>query len=86
MFLPEIKRHPFRFILLSLILLAGGVLFLTFSFEPHSQRRVVYATAASYFIWSLYHHYRRGDLHPSLVVEYLVMALFGLILLSSTLF
>ena len=85
MLFKEIAKKPLEYIALALVLLVGLILFFISAFDPHSQRRVVYATAACYFLWSLYHHYKRGDLEFFIVVEYLVFALFGIILITSTL-
>ncbi|MFA6250332.1 MAG: hypothetical protein WC686_02370 [Candidatus Shapirobacteria bacterium] len=83
-FFKEFDQKPFEYLSLLLILLIGAVLFVSFAFNPSSQRRVIYLTSAFYFFWSLYHHYRRGDLHLSIVVEYLVIIFFALVLLGST--
>jgi hypothetical protein len=85
MIFKEISQKPGEYILLFLIFLVAAIAFYFFSFDPHSQRRVIYAAAGTYFLWSLYHHYKRGDLHVSIVIEYLIIALFGIILISSTL-
>ena len=71
------------FILLFIFTL-GAVLFFLFSYNPHLQRNIIYFTGGSYFLWSLYHHYRIGDLHVSIIIEYLVFILLGLIVLSAT--
>ena len=82
----EIKQKPLEYFMLLLILITAVICFFVFGIDPHNRRRVVYATTAAYLGWSLYHHYRRGDLEFSIVVEYLVFALFALVLVSSTLF
>lgn len=81
----EIKEKPLDFFLLLLILLAGLILFFL-SPIGHPRRRVIYAVSAAYLFWSLFYHYRRGDLTFSIMVEYLLFALFALVLISSTLF
>lgn len=81
----QIKKHPLEYSALLLILLLSSFAFVFFSYDDHLQRRVVYLTASSYFLWSLYHHYRRGDLAISIIVEYLVFALLGVLLLTTTL-
>lgn len=86
MLFKEISQKPLEYIALLIILLVGLVCFFLYTFDPHSQRRVVYATTAAYFLWSLYHHYKRGDLEISIIIEYLLFALFGIILITSTLF
>lgn len=81
----QIKKHPIQFICLSLILSIGGISFIFFSYDPKIQRDIIYATGAGYFFWSIYHHYKRGDLHISIVIEYLVLILLALILITQTL-
>lgn len=82
----EIKQKPVEYIALASIFLLGLLLYFFADINPHSQRLVVYFMAASYFFWSIIHHYKRGDLSVSIVVEYLVMALLGIILLTVSLF
>ncbi|MFA5895002.1 MAG: hypothetical protein WC851_04455 [Candidatus Shapirobacteria bacterium] len=71
-------------IILGIILIAGFFLYLYFDHNSHYQRNVIYLTGGSYFLWSLYHHYQKGDLHLSIIIEYLVIIFFALIILSST--
>ena len=82
----QIKKHPLQFICLSLILSIGGVAFILFSYNPEIQRNIIYTTGAGYFFWSIYHHYKRGDLHISIIIEYLVMILLALALITGNLF
>lgn len=82
----QVKKHPFEYLALVLILLLSAFAYFAFTYDDHAQRRVVYFAAASYFLWSLYHHRRRGDLAPSIIIEYLVFALLGVLLLTGTLF
>ena len=81
----QVKKNPWQYLALVLILITGAVSFLFFAHNPSLQRRMVYTTAAAYFAWSLYHHHRRGDLSLSIIIEYLLFALFAIILISSTL-
>lgn len=82
----EIKKRPVAYLFLLLFFIVGGIFYLTFSFHPLIQKWIVYITIAVYFFWSLFHHYRRGDLHVSIVLEYLIFSLFAIVLLSSTIF
>lgn len=86
MFPEEIKKKPLEYIFLLLILLFGLVGFIYFSFSPHNQRRVIYLTGGAYLFWSLVHHYKRGDLTLPIIFEYLLVAIFAFILISTTLF
>lgn len=81
----QIKKHPLQFICLSLILSAGGIAFIFFNYNPETQRNIIYITGVGYFFWSIYHHYKRGDLHISVVIEYLILILLALILITQTL-
>ena len=85
MILQEVRQHPLEFSILFAILIIGTSFFFAFGHDPHAQRQVVYITGASYFLWSLFHHYRVGDLELSLVVEYLLVSLLATLLLTSTL-
>jgi len=83
----EIKKHPLNYLILGVIFIAAIISFFFFrqSFDTHDQRRVVYVTAALYLFWSLYHHYRRGDLQFSIIIEYLLLALFAVLVAVTTL-
>lgn len=82
----EIKQKPFEYLALASVFLIGLIVYFFADISSHTQRLVVYFMAACYFFWSIIHHYRRGDLSISIVVEYLVMALLGIVLLSASLF
>ena len=81
----EIEQKPAEYIVLLFIFITAGIGFLMFRSNHPFQRWVVYFTSAAYFIWSLYHHYRRGDLHLSIVIEYLVFILLAIVITASTL-
>lgn len=85
--LKEIKKNPIDYVILAIILVIAFVLFIFFNhnFDAHNQRRVIYTTAALYLLWSLFHHYRRGDLQASIIIEYLLLAIFAVIIALTTL-
>jgi uncharacterized membrane protein len=85
--LKEIKKHPLNYLILTIVFIVSIILFFIFRqrFDAHDQRRVVYVTAALYLFWSLYHHYKRGDLHFSIIIEYLLLALFAILVAITTL-
>lgn len=84
MIFKEISQKPGEYIVLLFIFIISGLAFYLFSFDPHAQRRVIYFASGAYFLWSLHHHYKRGDLHVSIVIEYVLIAILGIVLLSST--
>ena len=81
----EIRKHPLNYLILFLLFLFIGILLFTFRFDSHNQRRIIYLAAALYLGLSLYHHYRRGYLSLSIFIEYLLLALFALIVVAATL-
>ena len=84
--LREIEKKPVEYIFIGLVFFLTLVLFYFFRFNPVAQRQTVYTVGLIYFCWSLYHHYRRGDLAPAIVIEYLVIILLGLVVVTFTLF
>ena len=57
-----------------------------FSYDRSFQMSVVIATAAAYVAWGVVHHYLHRDLYLSVVIEYLVVATLGVILVFSLIF
>lgn len=82
----EVRQKPFEYAILGIVFLFGLILYFFAPFDAHGKRVIVYCLAGNYFIWSLVHHYRRGDLSIPIIVEYLVMALFGIALLTLSFF
>ncbi len=81
----EVRQKPAEYIILGIIFLCSLILYFVLP-QGHSRRIVVYILAGNYFLWSIVHHYLRGDLSLSIIVEYLVMALFGIALLTLSFF
>jgi hypothetical protein len=77
----EIEQKPWEYLVLVVALFSGGLIYIFTSYRHIA----IYFISIAYFLWSLYHHYRRGDLYPSIIVEYLVFILLGLLVLSATL-
>jgi len=82
----EIKKKPFEYLFLVLFFTIGICFYLFAGLSSSNQRFVVISLGAGYFFWSLYHHYHRGDLSLSIIIEYLVFILFGIVLFSGTFF
>ncbi len=85
MIFKEIEKKPSEYIILLVVLIVG---FLSYFLIDNSQVRrwIVYGVGILYFCWSLYHHYKRGDLELSIIIEYLLIILIGIIFISGTLF
>ncbi|OGD42091.1 hypothetical protein A2193_03370 [Candidatus Azambacteria bacterium RIFOXYA1_FULL_42_37] len=76
------KHLPHYFVLFGL-LLAGILAFVLFSYDRIFQMVVAVAVAVSYVIWGLVHHYIHRDLYFSVVLEYLAVAVLGLVMVFS---
>jgi len=83
---PEVKKKPAEYIVLAIIFILGLYFYFFMGFSPSNKRFVVLSIAAAYIFWSLHHHYKRGDLTTAIIIEYLVVALFGVVLFSGTFF
>ena len=81
----EIKKHPQNYVVGAILALSVLFLLFFYRFDSHTQRQVVYLASGLYLGWSLWHHYRRGDITASIMMEYLLLALFALIVVTVTL-
>lgn len=80
----EVKQKPFEYIALSLCLILG-IFFYVILNNSQARAWIVGSVAVAYFCWSLHHHYRRGDLQLSIMIEYLLVILLGIVFLFGTL-
>lgn len=80
----EVRQKPFEYIVLALSFILG-IFFYIFLNNSQSQKWIICTVSAAYFCWSLHHHYRRGDLHLSIIIEYLLIILLGIVFLFNTL-
>lgn len=64
----------------------GVLAFALFSFDRLFQVAVSIAIAAAYVVWGVVHHYLHGDLHLSVIIEYIVVASLGLVIVFSLIF
>jgi hypothetical protein len=81
----EVRQKPVEYLFLFISFLV--FLFLYFLINDSQLKRwTIYSAGIIYFSWSLYHHYKRGDLQLSIVIEYLLIILLGIVFISGTLF
>jgi len=73
------KDFPHYFSLIG-ILVFGLLLFSFFSYSKSYQVAVMLATASAYVVWGIVHHAIHGDLHTSVVIEYIAFAALGVTL------
>ena len=66
--------------------MAGLIGFWYFGYDRMFQMAVAVALAVSYVVWGVVHHYIHKDLYLSVVIEYIVVATLGLVLVFSLVF
>lgn len=79
----KIIRDFSHYLSLIAIFLAGFFAFVTFRFDRPFQLGVILATAIGYVVWGIIHHLIHKDLYLSVVIEYIVIALLGIVLVLS---
>ena len=69
------------YLILGVVLAAGVALFLFLPPIKYKKEVGVLAMAAFYIFWSVWFHSKRGDLEIKVVLEYIVIAVLGIVLL-----
>ncbi len=74
---PHIRQHFLYYI--SLVLLQLTSYYMVFLAAPHisTQMLIVISTSIVYVVWASMHHYLNHDLHPQIVLEYILMGFLG---------
>jgi hypothetical protein len=68
-------------------ILAVGLAFVSFyTGNPDRQFSIIMLTGALYVLWGLILHAVEGDLHPKIVVEYLLIAVLAVIVTRGALY
>lgn len=75
--LKRISEHAIHYIVL-LIILSLGFLLAYSSSDKSFQIGVVVAITFFYVLWGIMHHLMNHDLHPKIVIEYILIGAFGL--------
>lgn len=82
----DIKKHILHYSTLLAILGTGVIGFYIFSYDRLFQAAVGVSIAVSYVAWGIVHHKIHDDLHASVVVEYILVASLGLVIVFSLIF
>lgn len=82
----DFSKHFVHYVALFAVLAAGIVGFYIFSYERLFQAAVAVSVAVAYVVWGLVHHSIHKDLTPSVLVEYILIATLGLIIVFSLIF
>jgi len=76
----NIKKHSWHYLVYLVIFGGGLTLVVATRGNASLQATFLIMTAFIYFMWSMVHHYVHHDLHPRVVVEYILMVVLGTIL------
>ena len=82
----RITKHLSHYVPLIAIILAGVFGFLIFSYDQAFQIMILIAVCISYVLWGVIHHKIHDDLSLFVIIEYLVIATLGLVIVLSLLF
>lgn len=74
------SRHFPHYLILFGILGIAVLGFALFSWDKNFQNATVIATAAAYIAWGIVHHWLHRDLYPEVVIEYIAIAVLGVVI------
>lgn len=80
-----ITKHFSHYASLIGILIFGLLGFLFFNYERGFQVAIAISMALSYVSWGIVHHYIHRDLDLNVFIEYVIIALLGLVIMLSLL-
>lgn len=80
------SKHLPHYLSLFGIFAAAIVGFIVFSYDRDFQVAIAVAVSASYFVWGVVHHSMHKDLEIKVVLDYLVVALLGMVTLLSLIY
>lgn len=84
--LKNIAKHLPHYLPLIGILVVGLAAFWVFSYDRFFQIAVAVASALAYVAWGVIHHAIHRDLYLSVILEYIVIASLGLVIVFSLIF
>ncbi|MDP3888541.1 MAG: hypothetical protein Q8Q24_00710 [bacterium] len=70
----DIKKHFQHYLALLVILNLGFAMFYLLRSNSSLQTIAVVATSLAYVFWGIIHHWLADDLHPKVILEYLLFA------------
>ena len=79
-------KHLPHYISLVSIFLAGVIGFFVYSYDKSFQIGVVFAMALAYISWGIIHHTIHKDICLSIILEYVAVAILGVVLMFSLIF
>jgi hypothetical protein len=82
----DFTAHLQHYLPLFGLLVACVIGFVIFSYDNIFRMAVVSAASLSYIVWGIVHHHIHGDLHLSVIVEYIAVAALGVVIAFSVLY
>jgi len=82
----RITKHLPHYVPLIGIMVAGVIGFIIFSYDRTFQVAIVVSLTISYVVWGIIHHILHRDLDLSVVIEYLLIATLGLLVILSLIY
>ncbi len=79
----DFAHHPQHYFVLLCILLVGLWGIFWFDYYRLLQLGILVSMAASYVVWGIVHHAHHRDLHIKIVFEYLLVAIFAILIFVS---
>jgi hypothetical protein len=79
-------KHLSHYFSLITIFAAGIIGFYAFSYDRSFQLSVLIALALSYISWGIIHHTIHKDICLAIVLEYIVVAILGVVMVFSLIF
>lgn len=79
-------RHPTHYFVLLCLLTVGLWGIYMFSYYPAMRLAIMISLSVSYVVWGIVHHAHQKDLHPKIVVEYLLVAMLALLIFTTLLY
>ena len=82
----RLVRHLPHYLSLIGVFVVGTLGIYLFSYDKIFQMAIIIAMGSSYVAWGIVHHWMHKDLYLSVVIEYLIVAFLGVILVFSLIF
>ena len=77
----NIKKHFLHYLVYLVVFCAGLTLVFVARGNAHLQAMYLMMMAFVYFLWAMVHHYIHHELHPRVVIEYILIVVLGAVII-----
>ena len=81
----DLKEYSLDYLVLIALLLAGATIYLYFHQDQVMQRIVALGMGLTYVLWGIIHHHRADKVTTKVVLEYVLIAVFGYLVINGLL-